>query len=252
MDFVWTTTEHTPSGSGFALFGIQHFCILAAIVLLIVAASILLHRHREKVRLVTRICGWILFGMEVLKLVVLFATGQFLWVYLPLDLCDLSVFMILVFSYWHNAYLGECIFSLSLPGACLALIYPNWTNLPLYNFFNLHAFVMHALLVITPAILLTTGEIRPSFKRLPVSFLCILVACIPISICNVSLGTNFFFLSYASKNSPLVWFGDVFGEYRIGLPILMAAIWLVMYGITYGIRAIRRKRKIEKRLAKAD
>lgn len=244
MTYFWTARENVPNGIGFSLYHWQHLLWLVGVVVSVVIAVRLFARLSEKQgqRFLQGLV-WLMFGMELIKDFVLVITRQFRMAYLPLDLCGLSIFLELIAVYWQNVWLRECVYSLSLPGACLALLFPNWNKLPMMNYFCLHGFLLHGLLVLVPILMLSSGRIRPRARRLPFCFVCIALACIPVALFNQRFGTNFFFLASPSKGSPLVWFEKVFGSHLIGLPVLMALIWLGMYGIPAVIRIWRRRRK---------
>ena len=239
MTYFWTIQEHVPDGLGFRLFGIAHLLWLGGIVLAVLAIALTCRRWKPET--VHRLlCGltWAALLLEICKDGVLLYTGQFRPNYLPLDLCGLSIFVEFAAVRKPRPLLLESVYSLSLPGASLALLFPNWFSLPLWNFFSLHSFLLHGLLVLVPAVLLARGILRPNWKRLPFCFTCVAAACVPVSLVNRHFGTNFFFLERPSSGSPLVWFEQVFGSHLIGLPVLMALIWAGMYGIPAVLRRL--------------
>lgn len=242
MTYFWTAQEEVPAGLGFPLFGTAHLLWMGGVLLAVLAVSCTSRRWKPET--VHRLlCGltWAALGLEVLKDGALLLTEQFRPNYLPLDLCGLSIFLEFAAVRKPHPLLLELVYSLSLPGACLALLFPNWFSLPLWNFYSLHSFFLHGLLVMVPGVLLARNILRPSWKRLPFCFTCVAAACVPVSLVNRRFGTNFFFLARPSDGSPLVWFEQVFGSHLIGLPVLMALIWAGMYGIPAAVRCIRKK-----------
>ena len=152
MTYFWTIQEHVPDGLGFRLFGIAHLLWLGGIVLAVLAIALTCRRWKPET--VHRLlCGltWAALLLEICKDGVLLYTGQFRPNYLPLDLCGLSIFVEFAAVRNPRPLLLEPVYSLSLPGACLALLFPNWFSLPLWNFFSLHSFLLHGLLVLVPA-----------------------------------------------------------------------------------------------------
>lgn len=231
MDFL-TAQEQMPAGNGFVLFHGTHLAVLLLICCILVLC-IHFYRHSKQKRLWQWSIVTALLLLEVLKQGILFATGQFGLQYLPLDLCGLSIFFCLFYVWKPCVYLGELLYSLSLPGTLLALLFPNWNRLPLWNFFCIHSFVLHTLLLFLPVLLLADGTLQPNWHRLPLSFTTLAGCSIIVAWCNRQWGTNFFFLSKPSKGSPLIWFANWFGEslYWIGFPVLIAAIWGLLYGL---------------------
>ncbi|MCD8218881.1 MAG: YwaF family protein [Ruminococcus sp.] len=216
MAYFWTARENVPYGIGFTLYHWQHLLWILGIVLTAVWTTRWFCRatqHSQK-RLL-HILVWLMAALEVCKDLVLLGTGQFRAAYLPLDLCGLSIGLELAAVYRQNTLLCECVYSLSLPGACLALLFPNWNKLPMLNFFCLYGFVLRGLLVLIPVLLFCLCMAWPNAKRLPFCFGCIALTCIPVSLVNRRFGTNFFFLSAPLKGSPLVWFERVCGSHLI-------------------------------------
>lgn len=244
MTFFWTSRENMPDGFGFSLYHWQHLLWIIGIAAVIVGtARMIPYFRKSQIRHLLQTLVWTCVGLELMRDLILLGTGQFRVAYLPLDLCGLSIFWELAAVYWKNVWLRECVYCLSLPGACLALIFPNWNKLPMLNYFSIHGFVLHGILVLVPILLCASGEIRPQINRLPFCFVCIALTCIPVALFNQHFGTNFFFLSSPSKGSPLVWFEQIFGNHLIGFPILMGIIWTGMYGSVAIIR-FRKKRNL--------
>lgn len=193
MSYFWLTLERIPDDLGFSLYDRTHLCWLLGICAGIVLLAWVCRRICEDTcRRLLQGIGWGMLGLEVLKVAVLLSTGQFRAAYLPLDLCGLSVFLEFAAVWKPHPLLLELLYSLSLPGACLALLFPNWFPLPLWNFFSIHSFVIHGLLVAVPMIFLARGTLRPDWKRLPFCFTMVAAACIPIVWVNHRFHTNFF------------------------------------------------------------
>lgn len=241
MHYFWTTQEHIPSGLGFSLYGLSHLLCLSCVIVICIAGVLLYRRlsPNGKHRLLC-ILGWSMAGLELCKDVFLLVTGQFRLGYLPLDLCGMSIFLEIAAVYIPKPHLTELIYSLSMPGAVLALLFPNWNSLPIWSYMSLHSFTLHTLLLLIPVLMLVSRTIRPSIRRLPFCFTCIAAMSVPVALVNRCFGTNFFFLARPSKGSPLVWFEQVFGNHLIGLPVLMAMIWTGMYGLPALLRCVKK------------
>ena len=244
MPYFWIIQEKVPAGLGFSLFHLPHLLWMGGILLAVLAVSISCRKWKETtVRRLLCILSWSMIVLELGKDLILGVTHQFRPTYLPLDLCGISIWIEFAAVRKPHPLLLELVYSLSLPGACLALLFPNWFSLPLWNFYSLHSFLLHGVLVMIPAVLLARHVLRPNWKRLPFCFGCLAAMSIPIAMVNRRFGTNFFFLSRPSAGSPLEWFGTVFGNYRIGLPVLMLLIWTGMYGIPALVRRWKTKKQ---------
>ena len=204
MPYFWIIQEKVPAGLGFSLFHLPHLLWMGGILLAVLAVSISCRKWKETtVRRLLCILSWSMIVLELGKDLILGVTHQFRPTYLPLDLCGISIWIEFAAVRKPHPLLLELVYSLSLPGACLALLFPNWFSLPLWNFYSLHSFLLHGVLVMIPAVLLARHVLRPNWKRLPFCFGCLAAMSIPIAMVNRRFGTNFFFLSRSSAGSPL-------------------------------------------------
>ena len=111
----------------------------------------------------------------------------------------------------------------------LALLFPNWTVLPCMNFFHIHSFTIHILLVMYPVILITSGEVKPTIKDMPKCVLLLVGLAIPIYFINLLCDTNFMFLMSPDKGNPLGLFEQYLGSHLWGFPVLLPIVMFVMY-----------------------
>ena len=151
--------------------------------------------------------------------------------YLPLHLCSLAVFMTFAHSRRGGENLGELLYCAGLPGALLALLFPNWGCYALWQFHSLLGFLSHALLVAYPLMLVLSGELRPSLRRLPgcLGHLCAIAGA--VYVFNLLFDTNYMFLRRPSPGSPLAWFAGWWGEpwYLLGYVPMLTLVWTLLY-----------------------
>ena len=244
--------DQTEYGTGFATFGPEHLTFLACIVIFLVIACICFRRSSERVRTIFfRTWAIATFGMEVLKHIVLITTVHpYPTSELPLNLCGLFAFVGVFHAFKPTNRLsesdrlgsnrpvsdvsGELLYCLGLPAALAALLTPDWTRYPVFNYFSLHSFIMHGFLLGTPLLLLAGKWLRPNFRNLWKTALCLGVAAVPIAILNNLIHANFMFLSWPPKGTPLeifdIWFGGLGSHgYLLGLVLLIIIVWLIMY-----------------------
>lgn len=232
MDYFFTTQEHIPAGLGFRLYGAGHLCWLlggaAAAAVLCVCYRRAGPSGRRKLGLA--VCG-VCLGIEIIKDIMLFATGQFLLNYLPLDLCGIAIFGEGLCALRPGPLKKELCYCLFMPGALMALLFPNWTPLPFWNLMSLHSFLLHILLVAYPLMLLSGGDFRPNPKNLPKCFGIGLAMCPPIYLVDRLWNENFFFLNVPSPDSPLSLFAQWWGSpgYLLSLPLITWSVWLALY-----------------------
>lgn len=233
MNTFFCVKETIPPEMGFSLFSAGHLIWLAAIALVTVMTALLYRKSSDKTRFIIRlVISLLLLADEAVKQIFLFATGQFSWDYLPLHLCSINIFIVLIHVITCSRYVAEALFALCLPAAAAALLFCSWTMLPLCNLMVIHSFTVHALLFMYPVLLLA-GGLRPDARRLVriIPFLAIVL--IIIQIINVNLGTSFFFINGAGEGNPLSLLEDVFTRpwYLVPAFFLVVLLWCVMYSV---------------------
>ena len=137
--------------------------------------------------------------------------------------------------------MDNLLYSVCLPAALAALLFPTWTELPAVNFSHLHSFTIHILLALYPIVLTAGGDIKPSAKELPKSLLLLVAMAIGVYGVNLLLDTNYFFLMEAEKGNPLYLFEQAFGSHLIGFPVIIAGILFVMYTLPWLFKKIFKK-----------
>jgi len=176
-------------------------------------------------------CVWaiLLVLNELFKLTCLFIGGNYLHKYLPLHLCSINIFLIAFHAVKPTKLLDNFLYTLCIPGAVAALLFPTWATLPAANFMHLHSFTIHILLAAYPIVLLAAGEIKPQLRYLPKVFLLLAGLAAAALAANVLLNANFMFLMYPEAGTPLCWFEDHLGNHLIGYPVIGSVVVLVMY-----------------------
>ncbi len=235
-DFL--ATKHTiDAGKGISTYGAEHLiwllCGAAAIIILCRLYRRADERGRGRLRAL--VCALVLID-EAVKYFVTIPTGQWRWEFLPLHLCSLSVFMILIHALTRSQRVAEALFAISLPSALMALVFPNWMMLPCWNWESIHSFSIHILIVAYPCMLLSGGFI-PDFRRLKYSFLPLAAAIAAAIIANRLLDTNFFFLNGGDEGNPLSFLEKRVGMwYVLALPVAAAVVWTIMYTLASAVR----------------
>ncbi len=213
----------------FPLFGFVHLFWLALSIISLTACAFVYKRLGEKgrKRILVSLSLFILLYEAVTQLSYAL-TDQWTNGVLPLHLCSINIFVCTLYAFFPKRLIGEFLYAVCLPGALFALIVPSWTPLPPLNFFHIHSQILHIILVMFPTLLIV-GGLRPQVKNLWKIFLTLLFLCVPIFFLNQRLGTNFFFISGDDDNTLLASLGDIFPDYRIGLLLVVAAVWFIMY-----------------------
>ncbi len=242
MEHFLDTTETIGEGVGFSLFDTLHIGWLCVLVTAVLINVIVYRRLSSDKRVCWRkVIAWILIADELFKMAILFLGGNYQVSYLPFHLCSINIFVIAIHAYRPSVVLDNFLYTVCIPGALAAMLFPTWTSLPITSGMHLHSFTVHILLMLYPAILTLCGDIQPDIRRLPKSLGLLLLMAAPIYGINLLLDTNFMFLMSADPGNPLYWFGQNWGSHLLGFPVIIAGILLVMYVPWELIRKIRKK-----------
>lgn len=237
-----------PPGIGMGSYSAGHiFWILLSALAIWGAISYYKKADWDKRRKMLRTIVIAMFADEALKWFVTIPTGQWNWAYLPLHLCSVSMFAALLHYKTGNPMTKEFLFAVSLPGAAMALLFPNWTSLPFLNIMCMHSFSIHLLIVIYPCLLLAGGFI-PDIRHLPRLVLYLLLGSAAAFAVNSVLGTNFFFMNGADEGNPLSMLEKLAGPwYRLGFLLIALILWSAMYGSVYLIKRKNSSSKIREK-----
>ncbi len=224
------TSDTIPEGVGFQTFGFTHILWLLAGLLLCVAACIFYKKLSDRGRNIMRTAlGAYIFAQEMVKNLVLILLGQFGWGYLPFHLCGINILLITFDLIKQTKVVRSFLYYFAIPGAALALLFPNWTDMPVWNFFHIHSFTIHILLVLYPLLLVTTGQVATDLKSALGGTLLLVALAVPVYGLNLLWGTNFMFLMEPDSGNPLEMFQTLFGSHLWGFPILLPIVIFVMY-----------------------
>ncbi len=242
MEHFLDTTETIGENLGFSLFGDLHIawlCVLVAVVLI----NIFLYRWLppDKRACWRKVIAWMLIADELFKMAILFLGGNYQVSYLPLHLCSINIFIIAIYAYRPSAVLGNFLYTVCIPGALAAMLFPTWTSLPITSGMHIHSFTVHILLMLYPTVLALCGDIQPDIRRLPKSLGLLLLMAIPIYGINLLLDTNFMFLMSADPGNPLCFFETLWGNHLLGFPVIIIGVLLVMYGPLLIVQKLRKK-----------
>jgi hypothetical integral membrane protein (TIGR02206 family) len=230
VEHFWKTVEVIPEGIGFAHYGALHLCWLMAFAVVAVLNCILYRKLGEKGRKIWRIViASLLVLDEIYKQIPLFVNGLFTLEYLPLHLCSINIFVIAFHSLKPTKYVGNYLYTVCIPGAMAALLFPTWNALPGANYMLIHSFTVHILLALYPIVLTVAGEIKPELKELPKALLLLAGLALFALICNLLMDANFMFLMYADPGNPLYLFKELWGSHLLGFPVIIVGILLVMH-----------------------
>ena len=217
---------------GFSLFDSVHLTWLLAILLFSIMTIITYRKLSERGQKVLQlILFFALLILEISKQLYLIITDQYSYWSPPLHLCGLGMFVIGWHIFWPNRTTATILYSLTLPGAAIALLFPGWATDPIGSFLHIHSFTFHALLVVYVLMLLTENQLSLYLKDLWKAALFLAITVPVIYVYNAKFSTNFMFLNKPVANTPLQWLYDAVGTsgYLFGLIALVLVLWFILY-----------------------
>ena len=243
MQYFLDTTETVTSNVGFAHFDSLHIVWLVIFALVVVSNCVLYQKLSQKGRTLWKKTIAVLLVLdEVFKVVMLLIGGRYLASYLPLHLCSINIFLIAFHAWKPSETLGGYLYTVGIPGAMSALLFPTWTALPLGNFMHLHSFTVHILLALYPIVVTMGGDVVPQAKKIPKYLLLLVCMAIPIYFVNLLLDTNFMLLMSADEGNPLYLFEQLWGNHLYGFPVIITGVLVVMF-VPLELYRLAKKRK---------
>ncbi|MEK3764152.1 MULTISPECIES: YwaF family protein [unclassified Solibacillus] len=217
---------------GFVIFDSIHVTWLIFISLFLIISIYGYHYISSKQQqLYQKSIFWLLLFLEITKQIYLIVTKQYSYWSPPLHLCGLGIFITGWHAYFSNRTSATLLYTLTLPGAAIALLFPGWTADPVGGFLHIHSFVFHALLVAFICPLIREHQLHTTFRDIWRSVLLLLITVPAIYYYNARFQTNFMFLNRPVKGTPLQWLYDAFGAsgYLLSLAGVIFSIWIVLY-----------------------
>ena len=203
MKYFFETTESIVEGVGFSLFDRLHLLWLGVALVCLIGNLFGYRRLTASGKsLWKKAIAWLLIADELFKMAILIYSGHYGFSYLPFHLCSINIFLIAVHAYRPSQILDNFLYTVCIPGALAALLFPTWTSLPITSGMHLHSFTVHILLLLYPTVLTLGGDLKPDVKKLPKSLGLLALMAIPIYGLNLLLDTNFMFLMSADPGNP--------------------------------------------------
>ncbi|MEE3392307.1 MAG: YwaF family protein [Lachnospiraceae bacterium] len=254
---------------GFERFGKEHICVLLITGAIIVVNVWICSQLRRKAHndenqknmlkpiisgnigtritpdmIYIRIMALLLLATEIQQDMHFLILGQTILYNLPLHLCGIGIFVDLYCAFANKNRSSDAMREISLmligPGALSALLFPDWTDMPILSWLSVTGFISHSFLIMIPLMMIKTCSINPRISHIwyyPV-FLCMLAAFIyPF---DKLTKTNYMFLLAAPSGTPLERLYNVTGKamYIPGMLIMVVGIVGVLYMILDLIRYI--------------
>ena len=153
---------------------------------------------------------------------------------LPLHLCSMAGILCGIHCITQWEWLGQVLYSLCLPGAVLALLFPNWNFYPAIHFLSIEAFLFHMGILLYVFLMLWSHKIVPDVKQTGHVVLFMFVVVVPIYFFDKRYDVHYMFVNRPSAGSPLVWLAHWMGDpgYLVGYAGLMI-LCVILMGLGY-------------------
>ena len=231
LNEFFTYETNLPGGIGFGMFHIGHFVWLGIVLAGIVGIMKWYHvssekrKHRMEVIVSGSLVLWI-----VLRAVYIWILRENFLYELPLHLCSMAGILCAIHCVTHWEWLGQVLYSLCLPGAILALLFPNWNFYPAIHFLTMEAFLFHMGIVLYVCMMLQSHGIVPNIRKLWKVIVFMIIVVVPVYFFDKRFDVNYMFVNRPSAGSPLVWLAGWMGDpgYLVGYAGLMILCVILM------------------------
>ncbi len=219
-----------PDNVGYRLFDKTHIVIMFLCILGI--TWLVLHYVKSTASVkksLIRVIGIIPPVLTILRILYVVCCGESVKYELPLHLCAIAGFLCFIHSIYPES-LGQVLYSLCMPGAILAIVFPNGTNYPAFHFITIESYLFHSLIIAYVIMQLTDRVIVPNVRDSYKSVIFLSITVPIVYICNRILGTNYMFLMGPSAGSPLsgIYFSYGYVVYLVVFGIITAAVILAI------------------------
>ncbi|HUM82336.1 MAG TPA: YwaF family protein [Lachnospiraceae bacterium] len=234
-----------PDGVGFSLFGPAHLFWLFGLLAGIAAFVCFYRRRTPKVqRRASYIVGAAVLFLQVIQAAFFMIRGVYGVYTLPLHLCSMAAYFIFLHLFFHPKWYSEILFYPLLPGAFMALLFPDWTKYPALSFMSCAGFLVHGFMILYICMKIADGSVSPAWKRIYAPVIFIFAYALPIIAFDHAENANYGFLNVPSPGSPLVFIASVFGYgigYYVGYALLVFGVMLLNYSLFAAARILLRK-----------
>lgn len=246
------------TSDGFQIFSLPHIIILCAAALTVTGLTAAARRQAGRGR--TPSCliltlSVILPASEILQDIYLhFIMHETILYNLPLHLCGLGIFTNLAGTWLFrfrklSGFINEVSLMLIAPGALSALLFPDWTDMPILSYMSLQGFFSHTLLVTIPLMMAASECVHPRFSHIWYHPAFLLIVSIPIWIFDCHFKCNYMFLRHGVPGTPLQWIENAAAPlghsgYILLLLLTVMVIITAEYGIITAVSRIRKNKRL--------
>lgn len=203
--YFWKQRNNLPDDIGYNQFSIKHLMMLIGVILFTVLMTYAyIHLNMEARVLLRRTIAIVLILSEIMKLLVIHFNHGDVLNYIPIEICSIGAYCIVIDAFSAEpTFVRVMLLVLFLPAAIMALIYPTTVEYPVWNFFTLHQFLFHGLIVAYVIALFVSKEIMIGYGDVWKSIFTIIGIASIVYLIDRIFHRNFMFLTYDEENKML-------------------------------------------------
>jgi hypothetical integral membrane protein (TIGR02206 family) len=148
---------------------------------------------------------------------------------LPLQLCDISIFLSIAVLITKNRYLFELLYFWGLGGATQAILTPDMGNYTFPHFIFYQFFLSHALIILTCIYMVIVEKFRPTFKSILRVFIITNIYAAFILPIDILTGGNYLFLMRKPPGGSLMNFLGPSPWYILSLEAIAVIMYMLLY-----------------------
>ena len=236
MKYFWTHKDNIPEGLGYGQFTLKHFLWLA-VSAVFVTAYVFLYRQADpagKLFILRAAAGSLIF-IDIIKMILIWFSDVDFFEYLPLELCSFAAYSTVCDSIWiGNTFFPQMLVTLFLPAAIMAVFFPTTSTLPAINFYSIHQFLYHDLIIAYVTARFVCGEIPLTYAGVWLSIMKIIILAAVIYAIDTVFDRNFMFLRDTYGNPLLEAIRKITGDgiaYTGGLVCFCIAVIHVFFAL---------------------
>lgn len=201
----WEQNISPEENIGYNLFSKKHIgMLIGVIVFTFFITLIYMHSSIAMQTTIRKTIAITLIIIEIMKLLVIHLNHGDVLNYIPIEICSIAGYCIMIDAFNPNVtFIREMLLILFLPAAIMALIYPTTVAQPTFNFFTIHQFVFHGLIIAYVIMRFAYKEIVVDYAGVWKSIFTILCIASVVYIIDRLSNRNYMFLTGDEDNSML-------------------------------------------------
>jgi hypothetical integral membrane protein (TIGR02206 family) len=148
---------------------------------------------------------------------------------LPLQLCDISLFLSIAVLMTKNRYLFELLYFWGLGGATQAILTPDMGNYTFPHFIFYQFFLSHTLIILTCIYMVIVEKFRPTFKSLLRVFVITNIYAALILPIDILTGGDYLFLMRKPLGGSIMDFLGPWPWYILSLEAIAVIMYMLLY-----------------------